>query len=366
MTTLDRYILRAFLTNYVIALAVMIGLYVVLDLFVNLDEFTQIEQATVVDTFLRIVDYYSYNLFLYFSQLSGVILVVAACFTLGRFHRTNQLTAIMASGVSLYRVAAPLLVAGIALDAVWLVNQEVVIPRFADKLARTHSDIEGRRSFSVWFVPDGTNALLSAGGFNRRAEEMRGMLVMRRDDAGRMTEVLRADRARWDEDRQLWHLENGYLMRFGASGGQPVAQEQLGHQYVDVYHSELTPRDLALLQARSWTTFVNSRDLDRLQQRFAQSGSAEFIKVKHARLTSAIMNIVLLAIGISYFLNRERDSVLVLGANCLAVAGTCFVFTFLCQNLDLSQMQVNPALPAWLPVILFLPVAAIRLDSIKT
>ena len=44
--TFDRYILRAFFTNYVIALGVMIGLYVILDLFVNLDEFTNVRAAS--------------------------------------------------------------------------------------------------------------------------------------------------------------------------------------------------------------------------------------------------------------------------------------------------------------------------------
>ena len=39
VTTLDRYIARQFVLNYVIAFSVLVSLYVVLDLFFNLDEF---------------------------------------------------------------------------------------------------------------------------------------------------------------------------------------------------------------------------------------------------------------------------------------------------------------------------------------
>src|SRR5215470_5012613 len=115
MKLLDRYILRAFFTNYFIALGVMIGIYVVLDLFVNLDEFTKNSVSFAV-VLRNIINYYGWDLFLYFSQLSGVIVLVAACFTLGRFLRTNELTAVLASGTSLYRVAAPILLAGLGLN----------------------------------------------------------------------------------------------------------------------------------------------------------------------------------------------------------------------------------------------------------
>src|SRR5262245_23784407 len=125
--TLDRYILWAFITNYLIAMGVMIGLYVVLDLFVNLDEFTSVKSATTIETIKKIIDFYGYNLLVYFAQLAGSITLVAACFTFGRLQRTNELTAILASGTSLYRVATPVIAAALLLNGLWFVNQELLI-----------------------------------------------------------------------------------------------------------------------------------------------------------------------------------------------------------------------------------------------
>jgi lipopolysaccharide export system permease protein len=360
--TLDRYILRAFFTNYLIAMSVMIGLYVILDLFVNLDEFTAIKSDTRLQTIFKIVDYYGYNVLLYFSQLSGVILLVAGCFTFGRFLRTNELTAVLASGASLYRVAAPVLLAALAMNGLWFVDQEFLIPRFADKLARKHSDIEGKSAFAVWFQPDRNKALVSAAAFQPRLKEMRGVIIILRDDALRMTEVIRADRARWDEERRLWHLENGYAMALSSQATSSTAVD-VGRVSIREYASELTPKELQLQQASQWTSFLSLPDLERLHQRFAESGTGEFIKVKHRRLTTIIMNMVLLCLGIPFFLNRERPSVLIVGARCLTVCATCYVITFLCHSVNLG---VDPALPAWLPIMIFAPVAVLLLDGIKT
>lgn len=364
LKTLDKYILRAFLTNYLIALGVMIGLYVILDLFVNLDEFTQVKSDSAWQTLVKIVDFYSYNLFLYFAQLAGVIILVAACFTLGRFHRTNELTAILASGTSLYRVAAPVLLAAVSMNVLWAVDQEVIIPRIAPKLARKHADIEGRASFSVWFQRD-RDALLSATMFSPRSQEMRGVVIMKRDAENRMTEIIRADRARWDAERGQWHLENGHLIRFDPHA-DPGSSDELGRHRVTEYASNLPPEELGLLQATQWTNFVSLPGLDNLHRRYAETGTTEFLKIKHKRMTTPFINMILLCLGIPFFLNRERVSVVLTGGKCLLLCGGAFIVTFLVQSLDLSMLGAGPALPAWIPVLLFGPVAVIMMDGIKT
>ncbi len=368
MKTLDRYILRAYLVNYAIGLGVLIGMYIILDLFVNLDEFTKLKTQTIFQTAARIIDYYGHNLFLYFAQLAGVITLVAGCFTLGRLHRTNELTAILASGTSLYRVAAPILIASFGMNALWFVDQEFIIPSIAEQLARKHGDTEGKTSFAVWFMPDAgkSNSLVSAMAFNPRAREMRNVVIIRRDAENRMIGAVRADQARWDEERQVWNLRNGYEIALGSPDDPGVEVESLGRSPLTEYASGLTPRELAIQQSSQWTSFLSLIDIERLQKYYAEQGNNEFIKVKHARLTTVIMNMALLCLGIPFFLNRERPSVVVLGGKCLLLCAICYVFTFMCGSLDLTPLGVSPALTPWLPVLVFAPVAVLMLDGIKT
>ncbi len=165
MTILDRYILRSLLINYVITLGVMISLYVVLDMFVNMDEFT--EQGYPVSTVIsNIVDYYAPNVFLFFAQLSGVITLFACMATIARLRKQNEVTAMLASGVSLYRVAAPIIAFGLASTALLVIDTEWLIPSVAHKLARDHDDVDGKKAYEVLFQRDRNGALLSAGRFH--------------------------------------------------------------------------------------------------------------------------------------------------------------------------------------------------------
>lgn len=367
MKTLDRYILRSFIVNYVIAMTILIGLYVMLDLFVNLDEFTGMHTTGTMQTASRIVDFYGHNLFLYFSQLAGVISVVAACFTLGRLHSGNEMTAILSAGVSLYRVATPILLAGLAMNCLWFVDQEFIIPNIAQKLARQHGDLEGMKTFSVYFLPDrqNGNALLSADRFNPAAMQMRGVVVLKRDDKNRMTEVIQADQARWDPERGTWHFENGFATTL-AAGDVEGDMTGLGHRPIEDYKSSLTPREMALQQSAQWTQFLSLRELNRLQDYFSAAGVAEFVRMKHARLTTVFMNMTLLCIGIPFFLNRERPSIIVLGGKCLLACGLCYAATFMCNTVEITGFNIDPALPPWLPFIVFAPLAVVLLEGIKT
>ena len=74
MKTLDRYMVRGLIVNYAIALGAMMSLYVVIDMFFNMDEFTETETSA----FRNSISFYGNRVFLYFSQLSGVITLFAA------------------------------------------------------------------------------------------------------------------------------------------------------------------------------------------------------------------------------------------------------------------------------------------------
>jgi len=363
MRTLDRYIVRTFLWNYVIALAVMIGLYVMVDLYLNLDEFTEQGQP-LLHTIRNIVDYYSYNLFLYFAQLAGLITVVAAAATLGKMQRSNELVAVLASGVSLYRIAAPLLVVGLLMNALWVIDQEVIIPRIADKLARPRDDVEGRSTYSIWFVPDGRGGLLSALKYSPNRKQMKRMLVIRRGPDLTLQQIITADVATWDEAEKAWVLKRGSRISrpVGKAGvyGDEARIERAG---VTRYYSEITPEELAYRQATQWTDFLSIRQISQLQQR-KMGPRIKLAKVKHSRVVTPLINIILLIIGIFPFMHKVPRPIIVDAGLSVLMTGAVFAVSFMAINL--IDAQNYPELPAWLPVILFGPAAVILLDSVET
>ncbi len=363
LSILDRYVIRSFVINYAVSLTVLIGLYVIVDLFVNLDEFTE-KQLPALDVVLNICSYYGYNLFLYFAQLSGVITLVAASFTLARMQQSNELTAILASGTSLHRVAVPVIACGLTLNMLWVVDQELIIPKIAHKLARPHDDIEGRETYGIWFVNDRNNTLVSAVKFLPRAKKMKRPIIMNRDRNNRVTDIIMADTAIWDEERKVWQLERGKLIDASEDLDRTFGLDiSLESELVTTYESDLTPKELMLRQVAQWVDFMSIRQLNALEERDT-SRRWVIAQTKHTRFTLPFANMVLLLIGIPFFLNREPRNVLINAALSLGVCSSCFVLNFVAQNL--VSATIHPALPAWVPIILFGPVAVVLIDRIKT
>ncbi|MCA9256880.1 MAG: LptF/LptG family permease, partial [Phycisphaerales bacterium] len=260
-----------------------------------------------------------------------------------------------------------ILLAGLAMNCLWFIDQEYIIPNIAQKLARNHGDLEGTKTFPVFFLPDRANgnALLSAARFNPTAMQMRSVVVLKRDENNRMTEVIQADQARWDPERGTWHLENGFATTL-AAGDISEDLAALGHRQIEDYKSSLTPREMALQQSAQWTQYLSLKELNKLQSYFSAAGVAEFVRMKHARLTTVFMNMTLLCVGIPFFLNRERPSLIVLGGKALLACGLCYAAMFLCNTVEITMFNVDPALPPWLPFIVFAPLAVILLEGIKT
>jgi lipopolysaccharide export system permease protein len=370
MTILDRYMLRSLTVNYLIALAVMMSLYVVLDLFFNMDEFTERGQSASA-VLADVLSYYGANLFRYFTQLSGVITLVACAATLAKMRRSNELTAVLASGVSLYRVAAPVLAFGLLTTCLWVFDAEIAVPSLASKLARKHDDARGEKTYGVWFLHDREGALLSAQQFLPGTGTMRRVMILKRDPEGTVASVIEAEEAMWEklEGHPLggrWVLTRAWeyfrALEVGDSFGP---QKSAATREARYYESDLDPAKIEMRQSAQWISFLSSAQLARLSRRDLPASQAVAVhQARHRRFAAPIINLVLLLLGIPFLLDREPRTILSDIAKCLAVCGTCFVVAFVGQSV--LRTESYSALPAWLPILVFTPLAVALIDRIRT
>jgi lipopolysaccharide export system permease protein len=342
---------------------IMVALYVLVDLFINFDEFT--ERAAGGALLANICSYYGYNTLTYFGQLAGLITVIAAAFTLARMMWANELTAILASGTSLYRVAAPLVVLGILCNLLWFVDQEVIIPRFAHKLARPHDDVEGREVKKLWFVED-QGRLLSAVKFFPYKQRMRNVMILEPGQTGAFSSIITAELAEWDRHEQVWRAQRGLVRQRVPATDQPdpvAAAASLREWPIEVLPISLSPQDLRLRQASSWLEFLSLGELRGLQ-RTGGAYLGRVVHLMHVRVTTLGVYVLLLMLGLPLLLRREPRDLAAYAAICLALLLLCFGFTFLCHHIIVYER--SPALPAWLPILVFGPVAVLLWDSVKT
>jgi len=362
VTTLDRYIARQFGLNYVIAFSVLVSLYVVLDLFFNLDEFYQGTDLGIAEIAIAVAKYYATHLFWYFSQISGVITLFAMAFTLARMQRDNEFVAIISSGVSLYRIALTVIVLGVALNGLLLIDQELIIPRLAPKLAQTHKAVALNKPYGVWFLRQEGGSLLSASQFDHESGVLRDVLLIP-SPADQLAETIVADRATWEPNPQggpgTWVLERGQLLSIipNDDGGYDTLKKPLAN-----FRSETGPDEIALRQSTRWVDFLSRSQLIKL----GESGMglpARIAAAIHNRFSTPIVNMLILIIGVPIFLDRHPSTVVQRGGQCLLICGACFLLAYFCRSMTFKE-QV--ALAAWLPIILLAPTMVIMLDRLKT
>jgi lipopolysaccharide export system permease protein len=367
MKILDKYIAKNFLIGYVIVFCVMLGLRTAIDLFLSLDEFT--EHTTELGTWgviKNILSFYGLHSTLYFRDFAGMITVFAAVFSLYKMVRTNELVAVMASGVSLKRVIVPIVLLALLMTGLFVINQELIIPPLSDKLVRSKDDIPGQESYDVWFITDGNGSLICSQRFDVKTSTLYNPTIITRHKTSKpgIWEVIgrtSAEKAVYDPNTGEWNLTNG---RFTEKGSGNVAQP------IAFYASDITPKDIPVRRKSQHLILLSSRQLAVLAAQSTKiKDRAQLYSQKHFRITEPIINLAMLMVCLPILVCRDPKSMKSAITISFGLTMACFITTFACKMLATEVVfddRVMPELWAWLPVAVFLPTAFIELDSMKT
>ena len=384
MKILDRLLIRTFAINYVVIFAVLVSMYVVVSLVVDLDEFLQAGAVraeawgggngepgavgTAAGTIAVVVDFYLPQLALLFVYASGIVAVGAAGFTFMAMQRNRELTALVASGVSLYRVAAPVVVAGVALSSLALPVQELVIPPLASRLLRRPNQLkepdQGPRPVLMADDPD-RGLLINAASFRPDLGELEGVRIIERDEVGVLRREVTAQAAHWLPEMGGWRLTQGYALE-PVADVSPLAAGQPDPTPVEFIPTRLSP---TVLLARQATDYPALLPLRRLQQ---MSGNAAVPPLQRRAIASILwgrfsllaVNALVLVLALPLLLSRTPGRPLLQGL--LAAGATLGAWGSALLALQIQSPLLPPAVSAWLPVATLLPAAAIALTRIRT
>lgn len=373
MAQLDRYIAKNFLVGYFIAFFVLIGLCIMLDLFVNIDEFMEQSNQGMGKVLIHIAAYYGPQAALWFRHLAGIITVIAAVFSLARMTKNNELIAVMASGISLKRILAPILTLAVLLTGLQVIDEEVVIPRLASELTRGRDEVGMPRRYSFWFISDPKGNLFCGQEY----DESTGMLlnpfiVLRQQEpAAQRWSVIGQIDAEWavyDAARQGWAFEKGRQMNVLPEDAVPTALTSV--EPVDFFPSSLQPQEIALRRQEGYKSLLSLPQIETLLKNpgTRKTDMAELILQKHSRIVDPIMNLIMLMVALPVLIRRDPREIKSAILISFVTTTGCFIAVFLCKLFATESIggRVLPELWVWAPVFLFLPIALLQIDSMKT
>jgi len=265
MNTLDRYIVRTFLSTAALFFLVLILLRIVVDLFLNMDEFTE-----QVDSFAQVLSaawsYYSPRTLVYFIELGGVIIVASAVFSLARMNHTNELTAMLASGVSLHRTVWPIIVCSMFMGGLIIVDQELLVPPVAHRLVRERGEgvQQAQKEFLLPAMSDGSQATWYSPQFRTGANTMERPLVLIRSDNFLPLGRIRGARAQYGhlDGTGGWWFYQADLAKINRAGGVAWPANPSTEQV----RTHLSPGELLRRDRQGITGSVPLVDIGKIQK----------------------------------------------------------------------------------------------------
>ncbi|SNB60656.1 LPS export ABC transporter permease LptG [Arboricoccus pini] len=351
MSRLTYYLNRKFLLRFVIILVTVAGFASLFDLLETgsrvLRRAAAIEGMGDSVGWRTLVWYAGIRLPTLITDLLPLMALVAALVTINDILRHRELVIIWTSGVSRAGLVLRMLPVALLLFAGKFALDDWAIPASAPTLdalgLADFGRVAGPSSDWLW-VRDGEN-VVRIPATSRPGKEMNNVIIFRRDNLGRTTEVLRAARVR--ANRSDWHLEDVLLQPASAKPVTRIAQMTLpiNVRLDKVEVMTKAPRELSFLDL--W---------DAVNHNGYGLGSVEAQRTwLHGRLAAGVTMMFMVGIGMAIVRRFNRTSMvfriftegLAIGFLSMIVSGTLLAFG--------EVGLISPIFSAWaVPAVLAL------------
>src|SRR5579863_8080569 len=211
---MDIYLVRRFVFHFSVLMAAFIFLFEAFTFFELLDDIARHRVP-----FLIVVDYFRYLTPFLIYNLAPLGALVAVLVTLGVMSKNNEIVACKASGISLYRLAVPLLFAGLTLATSMIVLDETYLPYANQRQDALRNQIKGRPAQSYtrpqrWIFGE-KGKIYNYDLFEPNKSLFAGLTVIELEPGTfHVKRRVFANQARWSESQNVWVLESGWVRDF--------------------------------------------------------------------------------------------------------------------------------------------------------
>jgi LPS export ABC transporter permease LptF/LPS export ABC transporter permease LptG len=214
----DLYVLRRLLYYFISIMVAFLALFEIFTFFELAEDIRRhnVPFMIVIKYFVFLIPYSVYQ----FTPLGALVSVLV---TLGILSKNNEIIAFKASGISLYRIAVPILISGLAIAAGLLILDDTYLPYANQRQDELRAIIKGRPPQTHtrperWIFGENSK-VYNYDVFDSKEKVFGGLTVIELDPATyQMRRRIYATRASWSEAENTWALEGGWVRDF--SNGQ--------------------------------------------------------------------------------------------------------------------------------------------------
>ena len=212
MTILDRYLTRQFVTVLIFSLIAFISIFIIIDFVEKLDDYLNENVPKLI-----IFKYYIYQLPYIIVLTLPVAMLLSSLFSIGKMARQNEIVAMKAAGLSLYRLLLPIFILAFLVSCLAIFFGETVVPFASTKTTYiTDEYLEKKRErwrkrITNIYVRDDQGRRISMRSFDA-VKNIGTKVSVQRFEGQSLVQRLDAQRIVWEDS--VWVLYNGAEHRF--------------------------------------------------------------------------------------------------------------------------------------------------------
>jgi lipopolysaccharide export system permease protein len=350
---MNRYLSRQFLTLFCYGIALASVVVIVGDLMTTLERYIRLRPGWKL-----ILMHFVFRTPPFVYQGLHLVMLMSAILLFVGLSRSNELTALKAGGVSLYRVSMPILLLAGLISVGSLGFQEYMMPwmnrravEIDEARIKRRTMPELRKRTEIWYRgrEDGVaeSRIYHIGLLDPASRQMSNVTVLSLGPDFAMRRRWDAKDMRWVEADEAWRLSNGVRREFRS--GQPDRAETFEDQSV-----KLPERYQDFAQVPRAPDVMSYRELREYIDRLRDAGHqvAKYIVDLQSKVSFPLAHPIMVLVGIPFALTSPRGGRVIGIALCLGLGLGYFIVHSAALALARAEI-LPPVIAAWSANALF-------------
>ena len=357
---IDDYILRDFFVYLGMIVGTFIVLLLVFTFFELLKDINRVPLYIVGEYLVTVTPYFLYN-------TTPISMLLAVLITFGLFEKSSEITAMKASGMSIYRVILPVLVMAAVVAVGLFFFDQLYLPQLNKKQDALRNQIKGKPA-QTYLRPDqkwifGQHSTIYYYEFFDPDQDRFGSISAFEFDPKtfQLTKRIYAERAYWSDTLHRWTFENGWERDFK---GEAVTE----YRPFDVStFAELNEPPTYFKKEVKQSLEMNYEELHRYINDLAQSGF-DVVRLRvqlNKKLAFPVMTFVMAVLAVPFALRGGRRGALTGIAMAVGIAVIYWIGMGFFEAMG-NASQLPPVVAAWSPDLLFALVGGYLLLKVPT
>ncbi len=347
---LDIYVIRKFLSSFVLAIVLILSIVVIFDFSEKIDDF--IENGA---RFREIVFEYYLNFIPFFAVLfSSLFAFIAVIYFTSRMAYNTEIISILSSGMSFRRLLVPYFISAVIIAAASFFLSDSVIPKankikldFEEKYIHKRPVRFKTKNFHRQIEPGIFVYLKNYSNVSKVGYDF----TIEKFEDGELVSKMFADQIRWDTATEKWSARRYYIRTI--DGLKETLEEGRVIDTTLAIHPDDFQMRLNIVETMS---LKELDDFIRQQLMQGETNVTAYQIERHNRISFPFTTFILTLIGVAVSSRKLRG-----GIGFQIAVGVVISFTYILFTQFSKQFAIGGMLPVmlavWLPNIFFLIVA---------